>query len=509
MITYFLKTYGCQANVADSHGVATFLDECGCQQVEQEVDADLIIINTCAIREKAEQKLFSYIGTLAPLRAEKPYQKLGVMGCVASYKKRELYGHFPHVDFVYGAREEMTMLMAYLNDVVQSIATAKQLFMTEPERYTPQTEGRDKNIQKVVERKRLLPRGTKSLPFIVRDALRAPHCERGNVFLPSNLRTSVDSLAVRGEELQGSASNHTANTRVPKEVRRSFINIMTGCNKYCTYCIVPFTRGREISFPMHEILEKVAREIELGSKEITLIGQNVNSYIDPVTSARFPELMERVAQLSGAFWVRFISPHPQDMTRDLFEVMAKYRKKLVGYLHFPLQSGSNRILQAMNRTYTAEEYLEKVGWIHELLPDATITTDIIVGFPGETEEDYQATRRVMEDVKFDLIYSFIYSRRKYTKAFSMEDNCSMQEKEARLEALQKRHIEICQERNQRLVGKQIKALVEKRLTNDKLLARTEGNVRVLFDGSDDVIGTFVTLEICEAKPVNVYGTLIL
>lgn len=509
MITYFFKTYGCQANVADSQGVATFLDELGCEQVEQEAAADLIIINTCAIREKAEQKLFSYIGTLAPLREQRPYQRLGVMGCVASYKKRELYGHFPHVDFVYGAREEIPVLMAYLNDVVQSIASAKQVYIADPEKYTPPTEGRDKNIQKVVERKRLLPLRTKSLPFIVRDALRAPHYERASASSPSKLETGTDTLAVRGEELRSSVSNHTANTRAPKEVRRSFINIMTGCNKYCTYCIVPFTRGREVSFPMQEILEKVAREIELGSKEITLIGQNVNSYVDPITGARFPELMERVAQLSGEFWVRFISPHPQDMTKDLFQVMARYREKLVGYLHFPLQSGSNRILQAMNRTYTAQEYLEKVGWIHELLPDATITTDIIVGFPGETDEDYQATRRMMEDVKFDLIYSFIYSRRKYTKAFSMEDNCSVQEKEARLEALQKRHIEICQERNQRLVGRRLKALVEKRLTNDKLLARSEGNVRILFDGSDDLIGTFVTLEICEAKPVNIYGTLVL
>lgn len=468
MITYFLKTYGCQANVADSHGVATFLDELGCQQVEQENNADLIIINTCAIREKAEQRLFSYIGTLAPLREEKPYQRLGVMGCVASYKKKELYRQFVHVDFVYGAREEMSVLMAYLNDVVQSIASAKQLFIAEPEKCRAAI-GRDKNIQKVVERKRLLP----------------------------VLMTKKNVIGIVPPKT------------LPKEVRRSFINIMTGCNKYCTYCIVPFTRGREISFPMHEILEKVTREIALGSKEITLIGQNVNSYIDPVAGARFPELMERVAQLPGEFWVRFISPHPQDMTRDLFQIMAKYREKLVGYLHFPLQSGSSRILQLMNRTYTAEEYVEKVGWIRELLPDATITTDIIVGFPGETEEDYQATRHMMEVVQYDLIYSFIYSRRKYTKAFSMEDNCPVHEKEARLEALQKRQIEICQERNQRLVGRRVKALVEKRLTNDKLLARTEGNVRVLFDGSDDLMSTFVTLEIYEAKPVNIYGTLVL
>ena len=463
MITYFLKTYGCQANVADSQGVATFLDDLGCQQVEQEVGADLIIINTCAIREKAEQKLFSYIGTLAPLRTEKPYQKMGVIGCVASYKKRELYAKFTHVDFVYGAREEIPVLMAYLSDIIQGIASAKQLYVSDPEKPLISVR-RDKNIQKVVERKRLLP-----------------------------------ALVTKKNILEKA---------VPKETRRSFINIMTGCNKYCTYCIVPFTRGREISFPMNEILEKVARELELGAKEITLIGQNVNSYIDPVTGARFPELMEHVALLPGKFWVRFISPHPQDMTRDLFQVMAQYREKLVGYLHFPLQSGSNRILQAMNRTYTAEEYLEKVGWIRELLPDATITTDIIVGFPGETEEDYQATRRVMEDVQYDLIYSFIYSRRKYTKAFAMEDMCPMQEKEARLEALQKRQIEVCQKRNDRLVGRRVKALVEKRLTNDKLLARTEGNVRVMFDGSDDVIDTFVTLEICEAKPASVYGTLI-
>ena len=197
----------------------------------------------------------------------------------------------------------------------------------------------------------------------------------------------------------------------PLELKRSFINIMTGCNKYCAYCIVPFTRGREVSYPMTQILEQVQHDVLNGAKEVTLIGQNVNSYIDP---EKFPELLRRVAQIEGEFWVRFVSPHPQDMTREMFEVIAANRPKLTAYIHFPVQSGSDKVLEMMKRNYTAAQYLEQIGWLRDLMPDATISTDIIVGFPGESEEDYLATRQLMETVRYDLIYSFIYSPRKYT-----------------------------------------------------------------------------------------------
>ena len=282
---------------------------------------------------------------------------------------------------------------------------------------------------------------------------------------------------------------------------------MTGCDNYCSYCIVPFTRGREKSYPINAIIERIRKDVKSGAKEINLLGQNVNSYKDPQTGAGFAELLKQVAQIEGDFWVRFVSPHPKDMTKDVLHTISEHNDKLCAFIHLPLQSGSNKILQAMNRTYDVEKYMEQVGWIKDILPHATISTDIIVGFPGETEEDYLETRRVMENVNYDLVFSFIYSPRKYTKAALMEDNCSLEEKTRRLEVLQKRQVDICFAQNSLNIGKTLKTLVEKRLTNGKLLARTEGNIRVLFEGKDELIGRFVKLKIEDAGSVNLIGSL--
>ena len=494
MVNYFIRTYGCQANVADSESISKYLTEVGCAAVEEEKDADVIIVNTCAVREKAEHKLFSYLGELGELKETKPYIKLGVIGCVASYRKNEFYKRFKQVNFVYGAREEIPALLAYLSDLIVDLETKRQLYENNPQTFQERSREKgyeqDRDIKSIVQRKNLLTtRLVSGLSFKKR---------------LQDISGEQEKVAQENKE----KSSQKSPDKKLLELKRSFINIMTGCNKYCTYCIVPFTRGREVSYSMPEILERIAHDVSNGAKEVNLVGQNVNSYKDPESGAQFPELLRRVAQIDGEFWVRYISPHPQDMTKELFEVMAEYRPKLTGYVHFPLQSGSDKILDLMNRNYTASEYLAKIAWVKELLPDATLSTDIIVGFPGETEEDYQATRNVMEQVKFDIIYSFIYSPRQYTKAFKMEETCSAEEKSIRLEALQKRQIEICLEQNSRNIGKTLQALVEKRLTNDKLLARTEGNVRVLFAGSDDLIGTFVKLNITKAGPVNLEATLI-
>lgn len=475
MINYFFKTYGCQANVADSQGLAKFLDELDCREVQTEAEADLAIVNTCAVRDKAEQKLFSYLGELAEHKKLRPYMKIGVIGCVASYKKKEIYERFDLVNFVYGAREEYEALKAYLIDIVTSLETTKQLYLTSPE-VPVKSGGQDRDVKKIVLSKSLLT------------------------------SSRFTSFGLKKQSIKKVVDKPDVNKSM--ELNRSFINIMTGCNKACAYCIVPFTRGGEVSYPMTQILDRVAHDIANGAKEVTLIGQNVNSYIDPETGHKFPELMRRVAAIEGEFWVRWISPHPQDMTRDLFEVIAQHREKLPGYVHFPVQSGSNRILQLMKRNYTDQQYLEQIGWIRELLPGATISTDIIVGFPGETEEDYQATRNLMEEVKYDLIYSFIYSPRKYTPASRMEDHDSYEEKQKRLDALQERQKEICLERNLLNIGKTLKCLVEKRIAPDKLLARTEGNVRVHVQGPDEIIGMFVNVHIQETGPVNMSGVLV-
>ena len=464
MISYFFKTYGCQANVADSQGLMQNLADFGCTEASSEETADLLVVNTCAVREKAEQKLYSYLGQLSDLKRQRPYIKIGVIGCVASYRKEELYKRFDAINFVDGAREELPVLQTYLADLVVQIETTKQLFAQDPEK--PLRSYQDRNVKSVVQTKKLTP------------------------------------AAARLVALKGAL----ASLQNVKEVGKSFINIMTGCNKYCTYCIVPFTRGREISYPMTEIVDRVRHDVANGAKEVMLIGQNVNSYADPVTGAMFPELLRQVAAIEGEFWVRYISPHPQDMTVELFDVMAAHRPKIAASIHFPMQSGSDRVLQAMNRNYTTKTYLEKVNWIWERMPDATVSSDIIVGFPGETEEDFKATMHMLEIVRFDLIYSFIYSPRKFTKAFKMADDCPADVKQQRLEILQRRQMEIAAERNKANIGKTLRCLVEKRLENGKLLARTEGNIRVAFDGDDELIGTFINVTIESAGPAQMVGS---
>lgn len=499
MVTFFNKIYGCQANFADSQGLAKFLVELGCAHVDSEQSADLIIINTCAIREKAEQKLYSYIGRLAELKKSKPHLKIGVIGCVASYKKKEFYEYFECISFVHGAREEIGALQGYLAELILDIQTAKNLFLQNP----------DSKIKYLKQDRRL-----KKL-FDKRSVEQDPAGKDSNSISRLNLTEQIKNTGqikkIKNEQAKDTQIQKIDDTEEeqPSNIR-AMINIMTGCNKYCSYCIVPFTRGREISYPMDDILNAVKKDIDRGAKEITLIGQNVNSYIDPQTGTRFPDLLQKVASIDGDFWVRFVSAHPQDMTKDLFQVMASHRPKLTAFLHFPLQSGSDTILKAMNRNYTSAEFLEKIGWIKELMPDAGITTDIIVGFPGETEQDYLATREIMEKVKFDQIYSFIYSKRKFTKAYNMTDDCSQEEKARRLSKLQMRQREISLEQNRKNIGKTLKVLVEKELEPGKLLARTEGNARVLITSKNaNLVGSFVDVKIENTTVVNMSGTLVM
>ncbi|MCK4265046.1 tRNA (N6-isopentenyl adenosine(37)-C2)-methylthiotransferase MiaB [Candidatus Babeliales bacterium] len=460
MIKIFFKTYGCQANVADSNGFQTYLVDLGCKVVDSESEADLIIVNSCAIRERAELKLFSYVGSLNHYKKEKAYIRIGVIGCVASYRKQEIYERFDHVNFVFGARDNIETFKAYLADIVVSLESTKRLYLDTSRSIRP---GQDRDIQGIVEKKHL------------------------------KIRQKEEHKVEKNDNLE--------------EVRRAFVNIVTGCNNYCSYCIVPFTRGRETSYSIDSIVRRIEREIQLGAKEINLVGQNVNSYIDPNTGASFADLLKVVARLEGDFWVRYISPHPKDMTRDVLEVMAEHKDKLCNYVHMPLQAGSDKILKAMNRIYTVDRYMEIIGWIKEFLPEATITTDIIVGFPGESEEDYLGTMNVVEKVKYDLVYSFIYSRRKYTKAFNMPDDTTIEVKQERLDGLQKRAKELSFERNYRFLGKVVRSLVEKRLPSGKLLARTAGNQRVIFDEKDQNIGKFVNLKIDKIGLVNLDGSL--
>ena len=277
---------------------------------------------------------------------------------------------------------------------------------------------------------------------------------------------------------------------------------MSGCNKYCTYCIVPFVRGREKSFPMDSLIHQVKIAVQNGAKEINLTGQNVNSYFCPNTKKDFSELLRKVSYIKGEFWVRWMSPHPQDMTEELFDVIANNQQKIPPYIHFPVQSGSNRILHLMGRNYTIDEYLDQINWIKQRMKNAVISTDFLVGFPGETKEDFNATIDLITKIQYDFSYSFIYSPRRYTKACKMNDNCSPHEKLKRLTELQTHQKNISLQQNKKYVGKKIKTLVEKRLANGKLLSRTEGNLRVFFDGDNSLIGKFVDLLVMKSGPAN-------
>jgi len=434
MINAFIKTYGCQANVADSGNLAKYLVGLGCLVVAREEDADLIIVNSCAIREKAEEKLFSYLGSLTKFKRAKRHLAICVIGCVASYKKDEILRRFENVSFVFGAKEGIEKFKSMLVDVISTIETKKSL-------YTGDNAG----------------------------------------------------TTVRGEG---------------EPFPRSMINIMRGCNNYCSYCIVPFTTGRERSFAMPGIIDRIRDDVAKGAKEITLLGQNVNSYKDPETGQPFSALLENIAKIDGDFWVRFVSPHPKDMNNEVLEVMAKHNKKLCSYVHFPLQSGSNKILENMNRTYSVETYLGQVETIKKYLPNVTLTTDIIVGFPGETEEDYLNTREVMESVRFNTIFSFIYSPRKYTKAALLKDDCDYKVKLERLKQLQKRQREIATEDNKKLIGKTLSVLLEGILSSGHRWGRTEGNIKVIVTEkifAEKEISLFVDIEIIGAQMTNLKG----
>ncbi len=471
MVNIFFKTYGCQANVADSTFLISYLSNRG-RVVSCENEADFIIINSCAIREKAEQKLFSYLGKLALLKEDKPYLRVGVIGCVASYRKRDIFEKFDHVNFVFGAKEDINVLRSYLANALEELETIKKIYYNDPINF-PIKFRRDRDIEKIVVE-------------------RCGGCDfECHSFLQLGQK-KLNKLEETGR----------------KKLKRAFVNIMTGCNNYCSYCIVPFTRGREVSYKMKQILEHVKGEVKGGVKEITLVGQNVNSYSDPDSGAKFIALLREVAKIEGNFWVRYISSHPKDMTKNLFEVMAENKDRFCRHLHLPLQSGSDKILKAMNRVYSVEHYLKIVDWIREVLPDATITSDIIVGFPGETEEDYQMTRKIIEKVRFDLIYSFVYSKRKYTTAFNYPDDCKQEEKLSRLYALQERAKEISAENNSKHIGSVQRVLVEDRLKNGRLWGRTSGNVLVHFDGRDEKTGTFVDLKIGKADRVKLEGVLV-
>lgn len=428
----YIKTFGCQMNVADSEQMAQMLAE-DFVHTDQIEEADLCLINTCAIRRKSEDKVRSLLGSLLALKQHRPQILLGVGGCVAQQEGERLLAAAPHLDLVFGTH------------------------------------------------------GLYRLPEMVRRASRG--------------RRVVDI------ELTGEFPAQPRRRWQPGSVK-ALVTIMQGCDNFCTFCVVPYVRGREFSRPPGEIVAEVADFLAAGGREVTLLGQNVNSYgrglPEPVS---FPELLCKIDSLPGLARLRFATSHPRDLSPELTASFGEL-SSLCEHLHLPVQSGSDRILQAMNRGYTRKEYLQKVENLRRVCPGLSLSTDIIVGFPGETEEDFQDTLDLVRQAAFDQAFSFKYSPRPQTLAATLPDRVSPEIQSERLTRLQNLLNELTLKAHQRLLGKTAEVLVEgpSKRSPEEICGRLRTNQIVNFSGSRELTGRLVTVQLTEAHPHSLKGT---
>ena len=431
----FVLTFGCQQNEADSEKLAGMSIDMGYTVTKDPQEADLILVNTCAIREHAEKKALSIIGQYKHIKAKRPETMIAVCGCmvVQDHRAEEIKFRYPYVDFIFGT----SSLHRFPKLLFDKTTRGKRL-------YCPQES-----------------------EFCVAEGLRI---ERESDY-------------------------------------RAWVSIMYGCNNFCSYCIVPYVRGRERSREMKEIVAEVRDLAARGYKDITLLGQNVNSYAkDSEFDYDFADLMAELSKIEGDFLLRFMTSHPKDASKKLIDTMAQ-NPKIARHFHLPMQSGSDEILAKMNRRYDTAKYLETVDYLRETIPNITITTDIIVGFPGETEEDFEGTLNMLRRVKFDMIYSFIYSPRKGTPAAEMECQVPDSVKSERFNRLLAVQNEIALELNQKEVGKTLRVLCDGiSKNNDKVYSgRTEGNKIVFFDGEPCDTGKYLDIKIERAEAFALYG----
>lgn len=432
MKKYFIETYGCQMNVHDSEKISGILDGIGYEVAGDEFSADLVLLNTCSVREKAAQKVFSRLGELKGLKKGKPGMAIGVCGCLAQQEGDLFFKGRPFVDLVFGPRN-----IGQLPGLLQEL------------------EG---------ERKQLL-------------ALSGPRQE------PT---FEVDTV-MRDSSV------------------KAYITIMEGCDKFCTFCVVPFLRGREIGRDPHAILEEARRLADHGFVELCLLGQNVNSYRHD--DFDFADLLLSLHEIPGIRRIRYTSPHPSDINDKVMNLYGTL-PKLCPNLHLPLQAGSNRVLRNMRRDYTAEQYLAKVEKLRERCPDIALSSDIIVGFCGESEDDFNHTMDVVRQVEYSSIFSFKYSPRKYTAALKMEDDVPEDVKSDRLQRLQGLQKQIQARLNREMIGTTQEVLVESHSKRDEhsLSGRTPCNRIVNFAGNEQMLGKFVQVKIDGAGPNSLVGT---
>ncbi|MEM7010062.1 MAG: tRNA (N6-isopentenyl adenosine(37)-C2)-methylthiotransferase MiaB [Verrucomicrobiota bacterium] len=447
MPTVYIKTYGCQMNVRDSEQVAQMFVERGYTVSSDEKEADVVLVNTCSVRDQAEQKALGNMWRLGKLRQEKQHMVYGFMGCMAQSRGSDLLDTVPHVDLVVGTQK----------------------------------------YHKVVDHV---------------DALLKPRLERRM----DDLRESIVDIA---EETD---SQNTIRDHVDKPHGISeFVSIMQGCNMKCSFCIVPYTRGSERSRPIADIVEEVKRLVDHGTKEVTLLGQIVNLYGRhefPKVDGKMPftQLLEAVHEIDGIKRIRFTSPHPIGYRQDLIDSFT-YLPKLASHVHFPMQSGSDRILRAMRRPYKAEKFVDICERMRAARPDVSISTDIIVGFPGETDEDYEDTKRVVERLQFDHAFVFRYSQRKDTPASDLGEQLPERVKEERNQDLLRLVDSISERKNRELVGTQQEILCEgpSKTNKETLSGRTSTNRVVIIKGNKRHIGQVFPVDITQTTGHTLYG----
>ncbi len=433
----YVRSFGCQLNVSDGEKIKGLLKKAGYDFTDDEHEADIIILNTCAVRESAEDRVFGIIGSMKKLKEENPSLIIGISGCMTAQEHvaEKIKKSYPQVDFVMGTS------------------------------------------------------AINSLPSLLLE------CLKGKKF--SADISEYDDFSEQTEQVRES----TFKASVP---------IMFGCNNFCTYCIVPYVRGRERSRLPEDIINEVKNLVDSGYKEIMLLGQNVNSYgKDLKNGISFPELLRELNKINGDFIIRFMSSHPKDASHELIDAIFEC-DKVANHLHLPVQSGSNTVLDRMNRRYTVEKYLETVEYIRKKSPDFSLTTDLIVGFPNETDDEFNSTLDLIKKVKYDNIYSFIYSRRTGTKASEIIDTISETVKGKRMRELLEVQREISTENYKRFIGRKMRVLVDSvsKKREGYVTGKSDEFIIVEFKGDKSLIGQFVETEITDAMNWAVTGKMI-
>ena len=432
--TAYVDTYGCQQNEADSERLRGYLARMGYGFSDTPEGADLVLVNTCAVREHAEHRVFGNVGALSHTKRRHPDQVICVCGCMArqDHVAARLKQSFPYVDLVFGPQ----VLWRFPELLLRKLTDGKRVFETD-------------DVPGAV---------AEGIPVVRQNSIKA------------------------------------------------WVSVMYGCNNFCTYCIVPYVRGRERSRRPEDVLTEIRELAEAGYKDITLLGQNVNSYgKDLGLDADFAWLLEQANRIPGDFLLRFMTSHPKDASDRLFDVMASC-EKVAPCLHLPFQSGSSRVLKAMNRGYTRERYLDRIAALRERIPDIVLTSDVIVGFPGETQEDFEETMSLIEAVRYDALFTFRFSPRRGTPAEKLPDPMPPEQKSANFQRLLARQNEISAEKHRAYVGKTVNCLVDGMGTDGRLTARTGGNRLIHLEGDPALVGSWQKAKITDSSTWALFGT---